>query len=214
MAPDPRSALSGLTVLVAGASRSPGRDVALAFASRGASVVLFDWNRLPLPARGPLVDPVVLLDLAAEVGALGGRALTLWGDIRSEADVSRAVAKAVETFGSLDVVFNAMQVPSLGVCLDPFEDEWDTLIDVNLKGAWLLAKWVVPELVRHSRGLLVTNAVGEATGESCLWGIDGLSRTLARGIEHQGVAVRALVSGDDPGVEVVRWTEDLLTLAS
>jgi len=217
MAHAARPDLKDLTVLVAGACCSPGRDVALAFARRGASLVLFDWNRLPWPAPGAVVDSVELLHLAAEVSAAGGRALTLWGDIRNEADVSRAVDKAVLAFGSLDVVFNAMQVPVMGVCWDPFDEGWDTVIDVNLKGAWLLAKWAVPEMRRQGRGLLVNNAWDSGLDGGCLWGVEDLSRSLGLSTGSQDVHVRALAGRApdvDPGTLVVAWAEAALGSAA
>ncbi len=125
---------------ITGAAHGQGRAVALALAAAGADIVGFDVAKpLPYPEYA-LGTPEELESLKAEVEALGRRALVFAGDVRDAASIQRAVDAAVAEFGRIDILFNNAGVIQYGSLVDLTEEAWDTVVDINLKGPFLVAR--------------------------------------------------------------------------
>lgn len=158
----------GKVVLVTGAANGQGRATALAFARQGAKVAGFDLGeRIGYPAY-VTEGSEALERLKQEIEDEGGAFLPLTGDVRSEADVRAAVARTVEAFGGLDIVFGNAGIAAYGLAHELGEDEWDAVLDINLKGNWLVAKHAIPHLKARGGGVILFN--------SSIAGLRGLNR--------------------------------------
>ena len=148
----------GRVAFVTGAAHGQGRAVALALAAAGADVVGFDVAaKISYPAyeQG---DSAELESLRAEVEGLGRRALVFAGDVRSADAIQLAVDATIAEFGRIDILFNNAGIVAYAALEDMTEDEWDAMIDVNLKGPFLVARAVVPHMKTARRGVIINNS--------------------------------------------------------
>jgi NAD(P)-dependent dehydrogenase (short-subunit alcohol dehydrogenase family) len=144
--------LAGRVGLISGAATGIGRAGAALFASEGASLVLLDDN--------PAGDATV-----AAIEADGGAARFVHGDVSDVRDVQESVATALDAFGKIDLVWSNAGIPLFKTILDTEEEEWDRIIDVNLKGAYLLARFAIPELIKAGGGsVLFTGSASSFVG--------------------------------------------------
>ena len=97
--------------------------------------------------------PDELESLAAECGAL-----TAVADVRDDAAVSAAVDAAIERFGRIDLLFNNAGICAYGLAHELTEAEWDAMLDINLKGAWLVGRRVIPHMIEARRGVIINNS--------------------------------------------------------
>jgi NAD(P)-dependent dehydrogenase (short-subunit alcohol dehydrogenase family) len=187
-------------VFITGAAHGQGRAVALAFARAGADVAGFDIGRTlkyPGYALGSSRD---LDSLREEIASLGRRFLPFVGDVRDEAAVAAAVAETVETFGGLDIVFGNAGVAAYGQVTELSEAQWDTVLGINLKGNFLLAKHVTPHLIARGGGVIIFNSsVAGLRGFARLshysaskFGLVGLAKSLAIEVAKHKVRVVTL----------------------
>lgn len=173
-------AFEGKTVFVTGAAKGQGRAVALAFAREGASVAAFDLgSRIAYPAYND-ASSSDLDTLKADIEAIGGSVSIHAGDVRSSADVARAVADAVAFHGGLDILFNNAGICAYGLSHELTEDEWGAMIGINLTGAWLVAKYVIPALIARKSGVIIYN--------SSVGGLRGMNR-----LSHYAASKHALI---------------------
>lgn len=186
------------TVFITGAAKGQGRGVALAFAKEGANIIAFDLGQqLCYPAynRACCDD---LCALKADVEALGAQIETYAGDVHRADDVIAAVDAGVRRFGSIDVLFNNAGICAYGLSWELTEDEWDAMMDINLKGAWLVSKYVVPHMIKQKSGVIINNSsIGGLRGMNRLshyaaskFGMIGLTKSQA--IELAPYGIRAV----------------------
>ncbi len=146
------------TIFITGAAKGQGRAVAKAFAEDGANIIAFDLGeKIPYPAynRSSNEDLEKLKD---EVEALGGKIVIYAGDVRNGADLKEAVLRGVEAFGGIDILFSNAGIAAYGNSWELTEEEWDTMIDINLRGGWLTSKYVIPELLKKESGVIIYNS--------------------------------------------------------
>src|SRR6266508_2486735 len=159
-APHPFAAMKrfeGSVVFVTGAAHGQGRAAALAFAREGASVSALDVAR-PLDYPGYAMGTgEELASLRAECEALGTTCLTFAADVRDGGAVARAVDETVARLGAVDVLFNNAGICGYGLAHELSEAAWDAMIDVNLKGTWVVASKVIPHMIRRRSGVIVNN---------------------------------------------------------
>ena len=181
----------GKVVLVtgAGSERGIGRATALAFANEGAHVVITD-----VVAEG--VERVAA-ELNEHTQAIGAVA-----DVRSKAEMERVVARAVEQFGGLDILINNAGLTRPTKFLDISEEEYDLVVDVNLKGMFMTSQAAVPAMLARGKGAIVSlssvsgqrggGVFGTSAYSAAKAGIAGLTRALARELSPQGIRVNCV----------------------
>ncbi len=149
---------AGRVAFITGAAHGQGRAVAFALAEAGADIVAFDVAakiEYPAYAQGSGAE---LDSLVAEVHALGRRALAFVGDVRDSAAIQQAVDAAVAEFGRIDVLFNNAGIVAYAAADEMTELEWDAMIDVNLKGPFLVARSVIPIMKAQRSGVIINNS--------------------------------------------------------
>ncbi|MCG7608885.1 MULTISPECIES: SDR family oxidoreductase [Mycobacterium] len=141
------------TLVVSGGSRGIGLAIALGAARRGANVVLLAKTAEPHPKLPGTVHTAV-----AEVEAAGGKGVAVVGDVRKEEDVARAVETAVEHFGGIDIVINNASA----IATEPTEalsaKKFDLMMDINVRGTFLLTKAALPHLRKSTNPHVLTLA--------------------------------------------------------
>ncbi|MFI5227188.1 MAG: SDR family NAD(P)-dependent oxidoreductase, partial [Candidatus Limnocylindrales bacterium] len=136
--------LEGQVAIVTGASRGIGRAIAERFAAEGARVVI---NYVAGAANAKTVVDAIT--------AAGGEAVAVQADVSKASEVERLVDATMKRFGRIDTLVNNAGVMFAKGVLETTEDEWDQTIDVNLKGAYLCSKAVVPIMIRQGQGSIV-----------------------------------------------------------
>jgi SDR family mycofactocin-dependent oxidoreductase len=187
----------GKVAFITGAAHGQGRATALALAREGASIVAFDVARpLAYPAyeMGSGDD---LRSLQAECSDAGSECLTFEGDVRDDAAVTAAIDATFAELGRIDVLFNNAGICAYGLAHELTEEAWDAMIDINLKGAWLVARRVIPVMMRQRSGVIINNSsVAGLRGMNRLshyaaskWGLTGLTRSWAIELAPHGIRV-------------------------
>jgi NAD(P)-dependent dehydrogenase (short-subunit alcohol dehydrogenase family) len=195
--------LSGKVVAVSGAGRGIGKAIALALARAGADMVVF--SRTEEQFR----------DTAAAIEDLGRRALGMRVDVSKPGDVDAMVAAVLEEYGRLDImVNNAGLNPSYTRVERVKEEDYDLIMEVNLKGAFLCSQRVIPVMKEQGKGCIIN--VASVAGLKALYkcsayaaskgGLVQLSRTMALELAPFSIRVNALC----PGFVTTEMTEDLL----
>jgi SDR family mycofactocin-dependent oxidoreductase len=188
---------TGKTVFITGAAKGQGRAVALAFAKEGANIVGFDLgSRISYPAYNNSSSDE-LDRLKRDVEALGAKAAVFTGDVRKAENVERAVAGGAEAFGTIDVLFNNAGICAYGLAHELAEAEWDAMLDINLKGSWLTAKYVIPYMIKQKSGVIINNSsIAGLRGMNRLshyaaskWGLVGLTKSLALELAPHNIRV-------------------------
>jgi SDR family mycofactocin-dependent oxidoreductase len=190
----------GKVAFITGAAHGQGRAAALALAREGARIAALDVAR-PLPYPGyALGSHDDLTGLAAQCRALRTECLTFEADVRDDAAVSAAVAETVRRFGRIDILFNNAGICAYGLAHELTEDAWDAMIDINLKGSWLVARRVIPVMIAQRSGVILNNSsVAGLRGMGRLshyaaskWGLTGLTKSWAIELAPHGIRVNSL----------------------
>jgi NAD(P)-dependent dehydrogenase (short-subunit alcohol dehydrogenase family) len=140
----------GHTALVTGSSRGIGKEIALELARNGYHVAVNYWNDPP-----PMVDATM-----AEIRSLNPDALCIETDIRSSTQVTKMFEKVIAAFGRLDLLVNNAGVQTWKPLLDVTEEEWDLVIDTNLKGCFLCTQQAARYMKDHGGGSIVNLGSG------------------------------------------------------
>ena len=196
----PADDLAGQVAFITGAAHGQGRASALALAREGVRIAALDIAR-PLAYPGyPMGSVSELETLAQECRSLGPDCLTVGADVRDDTAVSAAVSATVERFGRIDIVFNNAGICGYGLAHELTEDAWDSMLDINLKGAWLVARRVIPGMIERRRGMIINNSsVAGLRGMARLshyaaskWGLVGLTKSWAIELAPYQIRVVAL----------------------
>ncbi|HVI47047.1 MAG TPA: mycofactocin-coupled SDR family oxidoreductase [Chitinophaga sp.] len=190
--------LKGKTAFITGAAHGQGRATALALAAEGVHIAAYDIARA-LSYPGYTLGTATELDTLREAcEALGVRCLTFTGDVRDDAAITAAVDSVKDTFGRIDILFNNAGICAYGVAHEMPEEEWDSMIDINLKGAWLVGRRVIPLMIQQRYGVIINNSsIAGLRGMNRLshyavskWGLTGLTKSWA--IELAPYNIRAI----------------------
>jgi SDR family mycofactocin-dependent oxidoreductase len=188
---------SGRVAFITGAAHGQGRATALALAREGAWIVGFDVAK-PLEYPGyALGTSDELQSLVDEVVALGSRALVFQGDVRDDVAIQAAVDGTLAEFGRIDILFNNAGICGYGLAHELTEAAWDAMIDINLKGPWLVARRIIPTLIAQRSGVIINNSsIAGLRGMGRLghyaaskWGLTGLTKSWAIELAPFGIRV-------------------------
>lgn len=187
-----RDDFQGKVVLVTGATSGIGRETAVAFAARGAKVVLTGRRE------------VEGLKVVESIQGSGGEARFIRTDVSQSKQVAALVTEVVERYGSLDVAFNNAGIEGTPyVPLENYSEEtWDAVIDVNLKGLFLSMKHELPHLVKSKGAIVNMASVAGLTGGrlgaayyASKHGVIGITRSAAVEYADKGVRINAVAPG-------------------
>ncbi len=192
----------GKVAIVTGGGSGIGRAIALRFAREGASVVIFDLAKDR--AEG----------VAGEVRAHGGISLAIVGDVTKIEDIESMVGAAMKEFGRIDILVNNAGGGEVQPFLDIKEEDWDRIVDLNLKSVFLCTQRVVREMIKHGiKGKIVNISsyagkcpvLGEPHYSAAKAGVIALTQALAKELAECGINVNAVCPGwtDTPGLR--RW---------
>jgi NAD(P)-dependent dehydrogenase (short-subunit alcohol dehydrogenase family) len=180
----------GKTAIVTGGSFGIGRATAIAFAEQGANVAVVD-----------IVEDRETIDL---ISAQGGTAIFIPCDVSNAIAVHAMVEKTIETFGRLDFAFNNAGIEGASASTaDCTEENWDRVLDVNLKGPWLCMKYEIPYLLKQQTSAIVNcSSVAGLVGfpgipayVAAKHGLAGLTKTTALEYAKTGLRVNAVSPG-------------------
>ena len=172
---------------ITGAAHGQGRATALALAKNGADIAAFDVGvKIEYPAY-TYGTGEELKSLKAEIEALGRRCEIFAGDVRDDKAVTAAVEGTIAAFGKIDILFNNAGICAYAKVHEMTDAEWDAMIDINLKGPFLVTRRVVPYMIAQKSGVIINNSsvMGLRGGNrlshytASKWGLTGLTKAWA-----------------------------------
>jgi SDR family mycofactocin-dependent oxidoreductase len=191
---------AGKVAFITGAAHGQGRATALALAREGAKIGAFDIAR-PMSYPGyEMGTPTELESLVDACRQLGTECVTFVGDVRDDIAVTRAVEETTHRFGRIDILFNNAGICAYGLAHELTEEAWDAMLDINLKGAWLVARRVIPVMMRQGSGVIINNSsIAGLRGMGRLshyaaskWGLTGLTKSWAIELAPYGIRVNSI----------------------
>jgi 3-oxoacyl-[acyl-carrier protein] reductase len=195
--------LSGKTAIVTGSARGIGRAIALRLAEAGADVVVNDIAAASEALEGT----------ASEIRALGRKALAVTADVSSKDDVNRMVETVVTTLGHVDIMINNAGVTRDQLLMRMTDEEWDTVLNIDLKSVFLCTRAVLRHMLKQRSGKIVSISSvvgiignpGQANYASAKAGVIAFTRTLAKEVGSRGITANAVA----PGYIDTKMTEKL-----
>ncbi len=183
--------LTGKTALVTGAAQGIGRDIALALATDGADVAICDVN---LEAAQKT---------AADIEAKGRKSLALKANVAASADVVAMIDQVNEKFGKLDILVNNAGITRDGLIIRMKDEDWDLVLSINLKGAFLCTKAALKYMTKQRSGTIINIAsivgamgnAGQANYVASKAGLIGLTKTIAREYSNRNITANAVAPG-------------------
>lgn len=184
--------LEGRVAVVTGASRGIGREVALTLAKYGAYVVV-NYNGSEEKAK----------EVVAEIETLGRKAIAIKASVSNMDEVSQMIDETVEKFGKIDILVNNAGITKDNLVLKMTEDDFDAVIDTNLKGTFLCMKQVYRLMMKQRYGRIinmssvigVSGNAGQVNYAASKAGVIGMTKSLARELGTRGVTVNAIAPG-------------------
>jgi 3-oxoacyl-[acyl-carrier protein] reductase len=184
--------LSGKVALITGSSRGIGRSLALGLSRRGARVVV---NYVQNQAQAEEVVATIL--------AAGGQAVALGGDVSKAEQAEALVRDTLAALGRVDILVNNAGITRDQILLRMSEEEWDQVLAVNLRGAFLCTKAVLRPMMKQRWGRIIniasvvgiTGNAGQANYTAAKAGLIALTRTTAREMASRGILVNAIAPG-------------------
>ncbi len=184
--------LMGKNAVVTGASRGLGRAIALKLAELGANVIL------NYRSSANSVEEVV-----KAIEEKGVKALAVQGDVSSFEDAKNIIDAAVNNFGSIDILVNNAGITKDGLLMRMKEEDFDNVIEVNLKGVFNCTRHAVPIMMKQRRGRIINISsvvglagnAGQANYAAAKAGIIGFTKSTAKEIASRGITVNAIAPG-------------------
>ena len=183
--------LKDKVAVVTGASRGIGKSITLALARQGAKLVAVD-----ITLKG-------MDELLAEIKALGSEGIAVEGNVTVTADTERMIDQAVAAYGRVDILVNNAGITRDGLLLRMKDEDWDAVLTVNLKGAFLCTRAVSKVMTKQRSGRIINIAsvvgqmgnAGQANYCASKAGLMGLTRSNARELAKRNITVNAVAPG-------------------
>jgi 3-oxoacyl-[acyl-carrier protein] reductase len=203
--------LTGKVAVVTGSSRGIGRAIAVMLARQGAKVVV---NSAKSPQAA---DEVV-----GEIRAAGGEAVNVTADVSASADADRLIKAALDAFGRLDILVNNAGTTRDTLLMRMSEADWDTVLDLNLKGAFNCTKAAARPLLRAKAGRIINvtsvsglaGNAGQANYAASKAGLVGFTKSVARELASRGITCNAVAPGFVPTTLTNVLSDDLKAKAT
>lgn len=181
----------GKVAVITGASRGIGKSIALALAAQGATIVAMDMEQSATDA------------IVAELKAGGTQAIGVVGNVTVAADVERMIDAAMEAFGRIDILVNNAGITRDGLIMRMKDEDWDAVLSVNLKGAFLCTRSAFKVMSKQRYGRIINIAsvvgqmgnAGQANYCASKAGLIGLTKSNAREMAKRNVTVNAVAPG-------------------
>lgn len=181
----------GQIALVTGSARGIGRAIAQAFAKEGAVAVVAD------------VDLEQAKEASAEIARTGAKSMAVKLDVSKSGEVIKAFEDIIKEFGRLDILVNNAGITRDSLLLRMKEEDWDSVMEVNLKGAFLCSKEAVKLMTKQRYGRIVniasivafTGNPGQANYSASKAGIVGITKTVAKEYASRGITSNAVAPG-------------------
>lgn len=176
--------------IITGAARGIGKSIALALKAEGASLLLSDVSE-------------EVHKTAEEIRQAGGQAVSLVGNVTKMEDCEAMVAKAIESFGKLDILVNNAGITKDNLLLRMSEEDWDAVLNINLKGTFLCTKAAIKPMMKQRSGKIINIAsvigimgnAGQANYAASKGGIISFTKTMARELGSRNIRVNAIAPG-------------------
>ena len=184
--------LGGKSALVTGGSRGIGRAIAIKLAAEGAAVAInYAGNAKAAEEVKKIIE------------AAGGRAMTVQADVSNGESVDAMIKEVVDTFGGIDILVNNAGITRDGLLMRMKEEDWDAVINTNLKGVYYCTKAVSKLMMKKRAGRIVnmasvvglTGNAGQANYSAAKAGVIGFSKTMAKELASRGITVNMVAPG-------------------
>jgi len=194
--------LSGKAALVTGGSRGIGRAISLALAAQGASVAVNYASNAQAAAEA-----------VQQIASCGGKAVAVQGDVAQAADAKRLIDETIAAFGALHILVNNAGLTQDELLLRMSEEQWDRVLDVDLRGAFLCTKAALRPMIRQRWGRIINIAsvaglvgnAGQANYAAAKAGLIGFTKSVAKEVASRNVTANAIA----PGLVRTEMTADL-----
>ncbi len=203
------TALDGRIAVVTGSSRGIGRGIALELAKRGASVVI-NYNASAEAAN----------DVVEEITRADGQAIAVQADVSTEEGANHLIKTTLDTYGQIDILVNNAGTTRDNVIMMMKAEDFDTVLDTNLRSAWLCSKVAARSMMRKRSGRIINitsisgiaGQGGQTNYSASKAGLIGLTKALAKEIGPRGITVNAVAPGFVV-TDLTRELEDLIKMA-
>ncbi len=180
------------TVVITGGNTGIGKEIALLFATKGANVVI-----------NYIFNEEAAENVVSHATNLGGQAIKVFGDVTKLSDCENVIKKAVAAFGKVDIVINNSGITKDNLIMRLKEEDFDQVIDVNLKGTWNMCKSVTRHMMKNRAGRIINISsvvgimgnAGQSNYVASKAGIIGLTKSLSKEFGSRNITVNAVAPG-------------------